>query len=66
MRPQTGIHLKILWEDLQEAHRKLAGSFQKAHRRLSASSQELSKLSGDSQEALGKVLGAQIMKIIGK
>ena len=49
-----GIPLKILWEDFQEALRKLSGSPQEAHRRLSADSQEaLRKLSGDSQELSG-------------
>ena len=47
-RPQTGILLKILWEDIQEALQK---ALQKALRELLGDSQEaLQMLSGGSQE----------------
>ena len=59
VRPQTRIPLKILWEDFQEALRKLSGrseDSQQALRRLSGSSQKtLRKLSRDSQEALRRL-----------
>lgn len=57
-KPQTGISLKILWEDCQEALRKLSASSQEAPRRLSvrklsrSSQRTLRRLSGNSQEAV--------------